>query len=117
MPSSACEIPIRSEEHTSELQSLRHLVCRLLLDKPIRSEEHTSELQSLRHFVCRLLLDKKRCAGRTQEPVGCVLRRVADRVVAKPVIQPPAVRDHFLFFLISGSHCRPAFFPEKTLPR
>src|ERR1039458_4747890 len=23
----------RSEEHTSELQSLRHLVCRLLLDK------------------------------------------------------------------------------------
>src|SRR5438045_8281721 len=27
-----CAIP-RSEEHTSELQSLRHLVCRLLLEK------------------------------------------------------------------------------------
>src|ERR1039458_10748379 len=26
-------IPPRSEEHTSELQSLRHLVCRLLLEK------------------------------------------------------------------------------------
>src|SRR5947199_6284749 len=26
-----------------------------------RSEEHTSELQSLRHLVCRLLLDKKDC--------------------------------------------------------
>src|SRR5437899_4708883 len=26
-------IPCRSEEHTSELQSLRHLVCRLLLEK------------------------------------------------------------------------------------
>src|ERR1039458_1978447 len=25
-----------------------------------RSEEHTSELQSLRHLVCRLLLEKKR---------------------------------------------------------
>src|SRR5947199_5809569 len=25
-----------------------------------RSEEHTSELQSLRHLVCRLLLDKKK---------------------------------------------------------
>src|SRR5262245_62786915 len=25
-------IPLRSEEHTSELQSLRHLVCRLLLE-------------------------------------------------------------------------------------
>src|SRR5262245_63879494 len=28
-----CEAVHRSEEHTSELQSLRHLVCRLLLDK------------------------------------------------------------------------------------
>src|SRR5437899_7184397 len=27
----------RSEEHTSELQSLRHLVCRLLLEKKKRS--------------------------------------------------------------------------------
>src|ERR1035441_10871229 len=26
---------------------------------PSRSEEHTSELQSLRHLVCRLLLEKK----------------------------------------------------------
>src|SRR5258705_7146511 len=25
----------------------------------LRSEEHTSELQSLRHLVCRLLLEKK----------------------------------------------------------
>src|SRR5436853_1233631 len=27
---------------------------------PRRSEEHTSELQSLRHLVCRLLLEKKK---------------------------------------------------------
>src|SRR5438045_4278626 len=27
--------------------------------KAMRSEEHTSELQSLRHLVCRLLLEKK----------------------------------------------------------
>src|ERR1035438_4639255 len=27
-----------------------------------RSEEHTSELQSLRHLVCRLLLEKKNTA-------------------------------------------------------
>src|ERR1039458_10598007 len=34
---------------------------------PMRSEEHTSELQSLRHLVCRLLLAKKhnsRCRRR-----------------------------------------------------
>src|SRR5471030_3405713 len=28
--------------------------------KAWRSEEHTSELQSLRHLVCRLLLEKKK---------------------------------------------------------
>src|ERR1035441_11115263 len=46
---------LRSEEHTSELQSLRHLVCRLLLGK----KEQTSELHSLRHLVFRLLLGKE----------------------------------------------------------
>src|SRR5437899_6992779 len=29
-----------------------------------RSEEHTSELQSLRHLVCRLLLEKKKRMNR-----------------------------------------------------
>src|SRR4051795_1277724 len=34
MPSSACKTcALRSEEHTSELQSHSHLVCRLLLEK------------------------------------------------------------------------------------
>src|SRR3989441_3780989 len=47
---------MRSEEHTSELQSLAYLVCRLLLE----TEEHTSELQSLAYLVCRLLLEKKK---------------------------------------------------------
>src|SRR5262245_64612488 len=28
--------------------------------RSFRSEEHTSELQSLRHLVCRLLLEKKK---------------------------------------------------------
>src|SRR5436853_1803429 len=30
----------------------------------VRSEEHTSELQSLRHLVCRLLLEKKNTPSR-----------------------------------------------------
>src|SRR5262245_63393951 len=30
----------RSEEHTSELQSLRHLVCRLLLEKKKTNKDH-----------------------------------------------------------------------------
>src|ERR1019366_10299085 len=51
-----CRLCLRSEEHTSELQSLTNLVCRLLLE----SEEHTSELQSLTNLVCRLLLEKNK---------------------------------------------------------
>src|SRR3712207_7928290 len=29
-------------------------------DEPVRSEEHTSELQSRQYLVCRLLLEKKK---------------------------------------------------------
>src|SRR5690625_6108087 len=36
----------RSEEHTSELQSRGHLVCRLLLEKKKTDQEHTAELQA-----------------------------------------------------------------------
>src|SRR5947199_7227495 len=36
-------------------------LCRLMSGAlAARSEEHTSELQSLRHLVCRLLLEKKK---------------------------------------------------------
>src|SRR5262245_64842566 len=33
----------RSEEHTSELQSLRHLVCRLLLEKKKKKNKKTTK--------------------------------------------------------------------------
>src|SRR5215831_21411086 len=35
-----------------------------------RSEEHTSELQSLRHLVCRLLLEKKKTFNAGQSLVS-----------------------------------------------
>src|SRR5437899_12820139 len=34
------QIQSRSEEHTSELQSLRHLVCRLLLEKKKKKQKY-----------------------------------------------------------------------------
>src|ERR1039458_8595211 len=47
------------------------------------SEEHTSELQSLRHLVCRLLLEKKRHGEQPSE--GCPLQRLAElRWIALP---------------------------------
>src|SRR5436853_3917721 len=44
----------RSEEHTSELQSLRHLVCRLLLEKKNKIKEtHVTKNQTIQRR-CRL---------------------------------------------------------------
>src|SRR5690349_23982257 len=46
-----CLNPIgRSEEHTSELQSRRDLVCRLLLEKK-KKKQHLTHLQ---HFIIHL---------------------------------------------------------------
>src|SRR5262245_62949341 len=42
-PQSGARLGTRSEEHTSELQSLRHLVCRLLLEKKKRLRRTTRE--------------------------------------------------------------------------
>src|SRR5690625_5770166 len=50
---------------------------KLLVDQAKRSEEHTSELQSRGHLVCRLLLEKKKEhytsleAQRAQNPTAC----------------------------------------------
>src|SRR5262245_63640654 len=50
---------IRDEGVTFDLPGEAEMSTRL--DSVLeRSEEHTSELQSLRHLVCRLLLEKKK---------------------------------------------------------
>src|SRR5258705_5909697 len=46
---------LRSEEHTSELQSLRHLVCRLLLEKKKNSKEQRND-QTASKISCHTLL-------------------------------------------------------------
>src|SRR2546422_5491322 len=38
--------------------------------QPMRSEEHTSELQSRLHLVCRLLLEKKKSTKAESVPWG-----------------------------------------------
>src|SRR5947199_3573010 len=44
----------RSEEHTSELQSLRHLVCRLLLEK--KKKTSTMAVRVMNDYVVRITL-------------------------------------------------------------
>src|SRR5262245_61768856 len=50
---------VRTADASLLLRDLRTLL-RLGRVSATRSEEHTSELQSLRHLVCRLLLEKKK---------------------------------------------------------
>src|SRR2546422_6506404 len=49
-PASAVDIT-RSEEHTSELQSRLHLVCRLLLEKK-KKNKHRADTALLHHDSC-----------------------------------------------------------------
>src|ERR1039458_9303516 len=53
-----------------------------------RSEEHTSELQSLRHLVCRLLLEKKKPTHRLVKLEHVQLARTAP---LEPVLRSSAV--------------------------
>src|ERR1039458_8541388 len=56
-----------------------------------RSEEHTSELQSLRHLVCRLLLEKKKFANPPADPLGVHLR-----YALRPNVYPQLLVSHGL---------------------
>src|SRR5262245_62473084 len=53
----------RSEEHTSELQSLRHLVCRLLLEKKKKETRHGRQPHS-----SRAAPPSKRCSAAAIRP-------------------------------------------------
>src|SRR5687768_17883275 len=51
----------RDRRHPADrARGRRHRALRRAGDRGLRSEEHTSELQSRLHLVCRLLLEKKK---------------------------------------------------------
>src|SRR6202000_3544932 len=54
---------------------------RLASVTPIRSEEHTSELQSHVNLVCRLLLEKKKQRREPEEHIGLGYGRVPHTVI------------------------------------
>src|SRR5205809_5117187 len=56
---------LRSEEHTSELQSRLHLVCRLLLEKKKKSKRAPS-IRSERHVLEHRLLGGQRTEDTSQ---------------------------------------------------
>src|SRR5579862_2870028 len=95
-----------------------------------RSEEHTSELQSQFHIVCRLLLEKKKSAPRAPyvehpEILGPVaqLLHLWDfvsgllKLVASNGTRWAPVAPDELFFLVLRRPPRPTLFPYTTLFR
>src|SRR4051795_5279006 len=99
----------RSDRKSTRLNSSHTLISYAL---PIRSEEHTSELQSHSHLVCRLLLEKKKNTTkvRSRLNMACCVRCVTIdtrrhfTVVSftppglSPSVRPPFPLLFFFFF-------------------
>src|ERR1019366_7345874 len=92
-----------------------------------RSEEHTSELQSLTNIVCRLLLEKKhkRQLWRDRSPIVPVnlpashrLGRICSRGVCDRTLKEMQHRwNNQFFFLMIRRPPRSTLFPYTTLFR
>src|SRR2546429_1711200 len=85
----------------------------------LRSEEHTSELQSRLHLVCRLLLEKKKkgrsaattaVATRPSTPPGYFCTTGCSREYLPPTIP-------HLLPLLSGAHAHLPGSPQLHVPR
>src|SRR2546429_4503466 len=71
---------------------LHHQVDKGLVLELLRSEEHTSELQSRLHFVCRLLLEKKNRLRRSTSDAPLTQRH--DPIYQLQVSAPPSAVRH-----------------------
>src|SRR6267378_3804953 len=68
-----------------------------------RSEEHTSELQSRRDLVCRLLLEKKKPQARLDRYLVLIDGRLIARV---HVLDPVCVDDEGVLYLRNAARAR-----------
>ena len=59
MPQTTLQLALVTPDGWDFLAKANALMDRLILTQVVRSEEHTSELQSRQYLVCRLLLEKK----------------------------------------------------------
>src|SRR3989304_3146636 len=94
---------------------------RLLNRRRARSEEHTSELQSLLHLVCRLLLEKTNVEqlGEDGKRVQGLLVQVDPERDTRELLAQyvPAFQPDFLGFLMIRRPPRSTLFPYTTLFR
>src|SRR5215510_14075166 len=88
--------------------------------RPLRSEEHTSELQSRGHLVCRFLLEKQKAQWRLY--LGLQLRITSSRHTLARERRNQCKRGlrrifHDFFFLMIRRPPRSTLFPYTTLFR
>src|SRR2546429_1133615 len=74
-------------KHTHGSHGLKHRPCR---HENTRSEEHTSELQSRLHLVCRLLLEKKKNTTKHQADRPQEIRETVIAISCSPHRRPEA---------------------------
>src|SRR5258705_8204426 len=74
--------PPRMNKRDSNMQPVHAALMTVMRAACTRSEEHTSELQSLRHLVCRLLLEKKKTPAKVVNLMDA-LRKSLDAVSAQ----------------------------------
>src|SRR2546425_2720340 len=78
-----------------------------------RSEEHTSELQSLAYLVCRLLLEKKK--NNNQEYPRETFLRDLVRAAAADILPYPAQGGHMVQLHFTEGHVARKFSPTKHI--
>src|SRR5476651_1543969 len=100
------EVALRSEEHTSELQSRQYLVCRLLLEKKKRDRQQPGS------HACR---PRGRRGERAHQSLFARRRSIAGG--ARPTEPGLFGLDAVLFFLMIRRPPRSTLFPYTTLFR
>src|SRR5262249_15568723 len=113
-----------SEEHTSELQSLTHLVCRLLLEKKIKDEcsrlLQASTMKSRRGVPIQRLMNAMRHAHADGSFIVFDTLTLADDRLEAFYDNPNALRDYFrdigrIFFAAEGRNAHdPPAYPQHS---
>src|SRR5205085_8185656 len=72
--------------HRAAIHRTHHPPGRVMNVGRLRSEEHTSELQSQSNLVCRLLLEKKKVNSTASLPKPSSKKRLASSPTTSPII-------------------------------
>src|ERR1035437_1741887 len=85
----------------------------------LRSEEHTSELQSRQYLVCRLLLEKKKNWNAASHDVTIQYMNIdangRNGYGNNITVAPTSTNAYFFFILIQCNPSSNPFFPNRIL--